>query len=77
MTDKIVSTCRPEPEPKQDESGVAGWVTEGKWKRTGKFWGAWVAWLVKHPTLGFSSGHDLMVVGLSPFLGSVLSVESA
>ena len=25
--------------------------------------GAWVAQSVKHPTLTFSSGHDLMVVG--------------
>ena len=28
--------------------------------------GAWVAQSVKHPALGFSSGHYLMVVGLSP-----------
>ena len=25
------------------------------------FWGAWVAQLVKHPTLGFGSGHSLTV----------------
>ena len=28
--------------------------------------GAWVAKLVKHQTLDFSSGHDLMVMRLSP-----------
>ena len=28
--------------------------------------GAWVAQLVKHPTLDFGSGHDLRVVRLSP-----------
>ena len=36
-----------------------------------------MAQLVKHPTLDFSSGHDLMAVGSSPMSGSVLSVESA
>ena len=36
-----------------------------------------MALLVKHPTLGFSSGHDLKVVGLDPVSGSVLSMESA
>ena len=39
--------------------------------------GAWVAQLVKHLTLDFGSGHDLMVVGWSPALGSVLCRESA
>ena len=40
-----------------------------------KYWGPWVA-LVKHPTLDFSSWHDLMVhefephVGFSPFLSA-------
>ena len=32
---------------------------------------------VEHPTLGFGSGHDLRVMGLSPALGSMLSGESA
>ena len=32
---------------------------------------------VRHPTLGFGSGHDLRVVGWSPGWGSVLSGESA
>ena len=32
--------------------------------------------LVKHLTLGFSSGHDLGVLRLSPALGSVLSVAA-
>ena len=39
--------------------------------------GAWVAESVKHPTLGFSLGHDLVVMGLSPVSGSALSEESA
>ena len=29
-------------------------------------WGTWVGQLVKCPTLGFSSGHDLSVLGSSP-----------
>ena len=33
--------------------------------------------MIKHLTLGFSSGHDLRVVRLSPVLGSVLSLETA
>ena len=33
------------------------------------FWGTWVAQLVKHPTLGFSSGHDLTVCGFEPQVG--------
>ena len=36
-----------------------------------------VAPSVKHPTLGFGSGHELVVVGLSPVLDSALSMESA
>ena len=32
--------------------------------------------LVKHPTLDFSSGRDLRVVGSSPTLGSMLNGES-
>ena len=39
--------------------------------------GTWVAQVVEHPTLDFSSGHDLRVVGLSPMSGSMLSVKSA
>ena len=35
-----------------------------------------MAQLVKHPTLGFSSGHDLKYMNLSPLLGSVLTVQS-
>ena len=35
--------------------------------------GLWVAELVKHLTLDFGSGRDLMVMRLSPALGSVLS----
>ena len=31
--------------------------------------GAWVAQLVKHPTLDFSSGHDLMVHEFEPNMG--------
>ena len=36
---------------------------------------AWVAQLVKHPTLGLSSDLDLRVVSLSPTLDSVLGVK--
>ena len=32
---------------------------------------------VKRPTLGFGSGHNPGVVGSSPMLGSVLSMEPA
>ena len=39
--------------------------------------GTWVPQSVKHLTPGFSSGHDLRVIRLSPMLGSVLSEESA
>lgn len=41
------------------------------------YWGAWVAQLVEHLTLGFRSSHDLRVVRQSPELGSVLNKESA
>ena len=34
-----------------------------------------MAQLVKHPTLDFSSGHDLRVVRANPTSGSRLSVE--
>ena len=32
-------------------------------------WGAWVAQSGKHLTLGFSSGHDLVVCGFEPYIG--------
>ena len=38
---------------------------------------AWVALLVEHLTLDFSPGHDRRIVGLSPELGSMLSMQSA
>ena len=44
-------------------------------KNIGK--GAWVAQSVKHPTLDFSSGHDLTVVRLSPAWGSALREKPA
>ena len=31
-------------------------------------WGAWVAQLVKCPTLDFGSGHDLTVCGIEPYV---------
>ena len=31
----------------------------------------------RHWTLGFCTGHDLRVLGLSPVLGSALSMESS
>ena len=37
-------------------------------------WGACLAQSVEHPTLGLSSAFDLRAVGLSPELGSALSV---
>lgn len=40
-------------------------------------WGTWVAQLVKHPTLGFGSVHDLRAVRLSPAMGSTLGAEAA
>ena len=36
-----------------------------------------MAQLVKCPTLDFDSGHDLMVLGLSPAMGFALREESA
>ena len=39
--------------------------------------GTWIVQSVKHPTLDFGSGQDLMVVGLSDAWGSVLSMEPA
>lgn len=41
------------------------------------FRGAWVGQSVKRLTLGFGSGHELMVVRVSPTSGSGLSAESA
>ena len=39
--------------------------SQSKIKRS-YIWGAWVAQLVKHPTLDFGSGHDLTVFGFKP-----------
>ena len=42
------------------------------------FWGAWVAHLVKWPTLDLGSGHDLMVCEIEPNVGLCAgSVEPA
>ena len=41
-----------------------------------KEWSAWVAQLIKCLTPDFGSGHDLVVRGLSPVSGSVLTAES-
>ena len=38
--------------------------------------GAWVALLVKHPTLDCASGHNLTVVGSSPVSGSTFGMEA-
>ena len=35
-----------------------------------------VAWLINHSTLDFVSGHDLMVMRLSPELGSTQGMET-
>ena len=37
-----------------------------KQSKSEKLQGTWVAQVVKHPTLGLGSGHDLRVVRLSP-----------
>ena len=37
-------------------------------------WGAWVAQLVKQPTLDFGSGHDLTVREIEPLIGSLLGI---
>ena len=37
--------------------------------------GTWVAQSVKRPTLGLGSGYELRVLGLSPALGSMPSVD--
>ena len=39
--------------------------------------GSWVAQLVKHPILDFSSDHDLMFVRLSPLWGFMMVTEPA
>ena len=38
-------------------------------KITSQPWGAWVAQLVKRPTLDFGSGHDLVVCEFEPHVG--------
>uniref|UniRef100_A0A667G4E3 Signal peptidase complex catalytic subunit SEC11 n=1 Tax=Lynx canadensis TaxID=61383 RepID=A0A667G4E3_LYNCA len=43
--------------------------------KNGIFWGSWVAQLVERLTPDFGSAHDPRVVGSSPALGSVLSIE--
>ena len=43
----------------------------GPWSvpfRTCKLWGAWVAQLVKRPTLDLCSGYDLTVLGFEPHI---------
>ena len=46
--------------------------------KVNRFWGTWVAQLDKHHlTLDFGSGHNPRVVGLSPVLGSELSMDPA
>ena len=41
-------------------------------------WGAWIAQLVRHPTIDFSSGHELTVREFQPHVGLCAdSVESA
>ena len=42
---------------------------EQKMLKTVFSWGAWVAQSVKHPTLGYGSGHDLMVYEFEPHVG--------
>ena len=54
-----------------------GWEgTQGLKKKKNHKKGGWVAQWVEHPTLGFGSGHDLMVRGIEPQFGAVLSAQS-
>ena len=53
------------------------YLNEVIFKNESETWGAQVAQLAKHSTLGFGSGCDLRVVGSSPASGSMLSTESA
>ena len=54
------------------ESGVQDRVMESetadlrkdKEQKRKRQWGAWVVQLVKHPTLDFTSGHNLVVCGI-------------
>ena len=39
------------------------------WLNGENFWGAWVAQLIKQPTLDFSSDRDLMVHEIEPRIG--------
>ena len=57
------------PEPGQESCLKKGKKVQGQ--------GAWVTQLVEHLTLGFSSGHGLRVVRLSPMASFLLSGESA
>ena len=43
---------------------------------TQQWWAAWVAQLMKHLTLDFGSGHDLMVRGIKPCMGSLWTAQS-
>ena len=45
--------------------------------KNSSIWDAWVAQSVKHLTLDFRSGHDLMDMRSSPTSGSALSMEPA
>lgn len=49
--------------------------TNTDYLKTSEWYGAWVAQSAKHPTLGFSWGHELRVVRWILALGSTLSVE--
>ena len=52
-----------------------GNITTGSEIKTQK--GTWVTQSGKHPTLDFSSSHDLRVMSSRPALGSVPGVEPA
>ena len=56
---------------------LTNWVNLANYINPLGFLSAWVAQLVKCPTLDFSSGHDLRLVRSSPLLGSSLGMESA
>ena len=55
------------------KADTTGWPLQDK-EAIG--WDAWVAQPVDHPTLDFSSRHDLAVVGLRPAVDCALSLET-
>ena len=75
MTEKMFDLAvRLQSDPREDQIVL---LKSSKKKKKKTLQGIWVNQSVKCPTLDFSSGCDLRVVGWSPVLGSVLGVELA